>query len=95
MKEIIKIDIPKGYEFAGVDDDKQHIVFTKVQTENIAIIIDGLRYDAELLENASTIDVCKYCDLYNGKETSECLKLNACPLPNGYIFKKSTKSFER
>ena len=28
--EEIKIDIPKGYEFAGVDDDKQQVVFTKI-----------------------------------------------------------------
>ena len=33
MEEIIKIDIPKGYEFAGVDDDKQQVVFTKIQLE--------------------------------------------------------------
>lgn len=26
----IKIDIPKGYEFAGVDDDKQQVVFEKI-----------------------------------------------------------------
>lgn len=30
MEEIIKIDIPKGYEFACVDDDKQQVVFEKV-----------------------------------------------------------------
>lgn len=29
MKEI-KIDIPNGYEFAGIDDDKQQVVFTKI-----------------------------------------------------------------
>lgn len=28
--EEIKIDIPKGYEFAGVDDDNQQVVFTKI-----------------------------------------------------------------
>ncbi len=28
-----RIDIPKGYEFAGVDDDKQQVVFTKIQLE--------------------------------------------------------------
>ena len=61
----------------------------------VSIIINGVRYDAERLENASIADVCKHCDLYNEKGTSECLKLNACPLFNGYIFKKSTKSFER
>ena len=31
--EEIKIDIPKGYEFAGVDDNKQQIVFTKILAE--------------------------------------------------------------
>lgn len=30
MEDIIKIDIPKGYEFAGVDDDKQQVVFEKI-----------------------------------------------------------------
>jgi len=30
MEETIKIDIPKGYEFAGVDDDNQQVVFTKI-----------------------------------------------------------------
>lgn len=29
-EEIIKIDIPKGYEFAGVDDDKRQVVFEKI-----------------------------------------------------------------
>jgi hypothetical protein len=62
---------------------------------NVSVIINGVRYDAETLENAHMPDACKYCDLYNEKGTSECLKLNACPLFNGYIFKKSTKSFER
>ena len=30
MEDIIKIDIPKGYEFAGFDDDKQQVVFEKI-----------------------------------------------------------------
>jgi hypothetical protein len=30
MEDIIKIDIPKGYEFAGVNDDEQQVVFTKI-----------------------------------------------------------------
>jgi hypothetical protein len=29
----IKIDIPKGYKFAVVDDDKQQVVFTKIQPQ--------------------------------------------------------------
>ncbi len=32
-KEELKIDIPAGYEFAGVDDDAQQVVFTKIQPE--------------------------------------------------------------
>lgn len=30
IEEAIKIDIPKGYEFAGVDDDNQQVVFEKI-----------------------------------------------------------------
>lgn len=33
VMEEIKIDIPKGYEFAGVDDNKQQVVFTKILAE--------------------------------------------------------------
>lgn len=33
MKETIKIDIPKGYEFAGVDDDNQQVVFEKIGSQ--------------------------------------------------------------
>lgn len=29
----IKIDIPKGYEFAGIDDNRQQVVFIKIQPE--------------------------------------------------------------
>lgn len=31
--EEITIDIPKGYEFAGIDDNRQQVVFTKIQPE--------------------------------------------------------------
>ena len=61
----------------------------------VSIIINGVRYDAELLENVPMTYVCEYCDLYNEKGTSECTKLSACPLSNGYIFKKSDKKFEK
>lgn len=30
MEETIKINIPKGYEFAGVDDDNQQVVFERI-----------------------------------------------------------------
>jgi hypothetical protein len=33
MEDIIKIDIPKGYEFAGFDDDKQQVVFEKISCQ--------------------------------------------------------------
>lgn len=33
IMEEIKIDIPKGYEFAGIDDSRQQVVFTKIQPE--------------------------------------------------------------
>lgn len=33
MKKIIKINIPKGYEFAGVDDNAQQIVFQKIRPQ--------------------------------------------------------------
>ena len=29
-EDSIIVDIPKGYEFAGVDDDKQQVVFEKI-----------------------------------------------------------------
>ena len=31
--EEINIDIPMGYEFAKIDNDKQQIVFTKIQPQ--------------------------------------------------------------
>lgn len=33
IMEEIKVDIPKGYEFAGIDDNRQQVVFTKIQPE--------------------------------------------------------------
>ena len=62
--------------------------------ESVSLIINGVRYDAVRLKNAPMTNVCKYCDLYIEKRTSECLKLKACPLFHGYIFKKSDKKFE-
>lgn len=31
--EEITVNIPKGYEFAGIDDNRQQVVFTKIQPE--------------------------------------------------------------
>ena len=62
----------------------------------VSIIINGVRYDAELVPTTSPLtNECIYCDLRKEDGTSECLKLSHCPLFLGYIFKKSTKSFEK
>ena len=72
MEEIIKIDIPKGYEFAGVDDDKQQVVFTKVQPEYPKTyeeccevlgyrLVGGtvIGYDAKLITSFQRLKVCR------------------------------------
>lgn len=33
VEEKIKVDIPKGYEFAGVDDNNQQVVFEKIKPQ--------------------------------------------------------------
>lgn len=64
--------------------------------KEFSIIINGVRYDAESVSTDSPLtNECIYCDLHKDDGTSECLKLGNCPLFLGYIFKKSTKSFER
>ena len=72
----------------------------KFQDSNImnevSIIINGVRYDAEPVPtNSPLTDECIYCDLLKEDGTSECIKLSHCPLFPGYFFKKHTKSFER
>ena len=57
----------------------------------VSIIINGVRYDVQPL-STKVVDECRECDLYNKDGESECLKLNSCPLFNGYVFKKSDKS---
>ena len=62
----------------------------------VSIIINGVRYDAESIStNSPLTNECIYCDLRREDGKSECLKLSHCPLFHGYVFKKSTKSFER
>ena len=63
----------------------------------VSIIINGVRYDAESVPTNSTLtNECTYCDLRRREDgKSECLKLSHCPLFIGYVFKKSDKSFER
>lgn len=51
MKKNIKIDIPKGYEFAGIDDDSQQVVFEKIKPQYPEYIKVG-----ELKEMLSQLD---------------------------------------
>ena len=44
MEEIIKIDIPKGYEFAAVDDDNQQVVFEKIGRQYPKTFIEVLNF---------------------------------------------------
>ena len=37
-------DIPKGYEFAGIDDDNQQVVFTKIQSQYPKTFIEVLNF---------------------------------------------------
>lgn len=71
--EEIKIDTPKGYEFAGVDDDNQQVVFTKIQPEypktyeeccdvlgrTFPINDDVEGYKWELIMNSQRLLVCR------------------------------------
>lgn len=70
--ESLMIDIPRGYEFAGIDDDKQQVVFTKIQpnypkTYEECCEILGYEpdmhtvtgYNAELIENFQTLKLCR------------------------------------
>lgn len=72
--EEIKIDIPKGYEFAGVDDNKQQVVFTKIgcqypktyeeccevlKTPIDNFISKGAGYKAELLSIFQRLLICR------------------------------------
>ena len=62
----------------------------------ISIIINGVRYDAESVPtNSSLTNECIYCDLHREDGEGECIKLGNCPLYHGYVFKKSNKGFER
>lgn len=40
----IIFNIPKGYEFAGVDDDNQRVVFTKIQSQYPKTFVDVLNF---------------------------------------------------
>ena len=51
MKETIKIDIPKGYKFAEIDDNYQQVVFEKI----------GCHYPKTYLECCSVLEIkCPY-----------------------------------
>ena len=56
MEEQIKIDIPKGYEFAGVDDANQQVVFEKI----------GYQYPKTYEECCKIVNASPYVELiYN------------------------------
>lgn len=59
----------------------------------VSIIINGVRYDAEKGTR------CLQCDLFKGicniySTTHRVEPLSRCPLKDGYVFKKSDKKFE-
>ena len=56
----------------------------------VSIIINGVRYDAHEIGAPSYPFACGCCDL---NDTDYCLDPK-CPLEQGVVFKKSTKSFE-
>lgn len=66
MKEEVKLDIPEGYEFFGVDDEKRQVVFTKIGShypktyEECCDVLD-IQSDWHLtfeLNNPATCDLC-------------------------------------
>lgn len=74
IKEIIeeiKVDIPKGYEFAGVDDNKQQVVFTKIQPQYPKTYWDCAKfinrfagdkvngYNYDLIRNLQRLLICR------------------------------------
>jgi hypothetical protein len=85
-EDIIKIDIPKGYGFAEVDNNTQQVVFTKIQPEypktyeECCRIIDYhlegttiIGYNKSLLENFQKLLICR--DAY-WKHAGEEMGLN-------------------
>ena len=70
--ESLMIDIPVGYEFAGIDDDRQQVVLQKIKPKypktygECCEILDYEQemhtvtgYDAELIENFQTLKLCR------------------------------------
>ena len=69
MEEQIKIDIPKGYEFDGVDDNKQQVVFEKI----------GYQYPKTYEECAKLLNTyCGSIGGYNWKLLSYFQQLLIC-----------------
>ena len=52
QEEIIKVDIPKGYEFAGVDDNNQQVVFEKVKSQQYPTTVKECCETLKLLNHA-------------------------------------------
>lgn len=105
MEEQIKIDIPKGYEFAGLDDDKKQVVFTKIgyhypkTYEECCEIVEYPHnvvggYKAELLSSFQNLLICR--DAYwkiegwNPKIKGEKFYMNSVPSYLGYFLPMPT-----
>lgn len=58
--------------------------------KSISIIIDGERFDSVETKPLKP-NICDDCEL----EGHQCALFRECPLPTRFVFKKSTKSFER
>lgn len=52
QEEIIKVNIPKGYEFAGVDDNNQQVVFEKVKSQQYPTTVKECCETLKLLNHA-------------------------------------------
>ena len=71
MEYQIKINIPKGYEFAGIDDDNQQVVFEKIEYqypktyEECCVVLGTdcenlcLGYAEDLLDKLQSLLICR------------------------------------
>ena len=78
MEEIIKIDIPKGYEFVGIDDDNQQVVFEKIgcqypKTYEECCSLIGVAYPYMKIEDNRTHASC-----YKGCQIAALIQLLIC-----------------
>lgn len=78
MEEQIRVDIPKGYEFAGVDDDNQQVVFEKIgyqypRTYEECCSLIGVAYPYMKIEDNRTHASC-----YKGCQIAALIQLLIC-----------------